>query len=57
MRKKIPEDEKRKNLSFSLNPVVYKLYKKYCEDKGIENYSQHLEKLILKKLEENEQKS
>ena len=52
MRKKIPEEDKRKKVSFTINPKVYELYVKYCEDNGIENYSEHIEKLIKKKIDE-----
>jgi hypothetical protein len=32
-----------------MNPEVYKLWEKYCLDNGIENYSEYIEKLIIKK--------
>jgi len=28
-------------------------YKQYCEDKNIENYSEHIEELILKYMNDN----
>ena len=31
MRKKIPDDQKRKTVSFSMDPRVYELWQKYCE--------------------------
>ena len=50
MRKKIEEDKKRKKLSVSIDPEVYELWKKYCEDNGIENYSQYIEMMIKQQL-------
>lgn len=50
MRKKVPEDKKRKHVSFSIDPEVYELWVKYCSDNGIENYSEYIEKIIKDKL-------
>lgn len=50
MRKKIPENKKRKKLAISINPEVYKLWQQYCAENGIENYSEYIEKLIKEKL-------
>ena len=50
MRKKVPDDKKRKKLSVSINPEVYELWKQYCEENKIENYSEYIEKIIREKL-------
>ena len=50
MRKTVPDDKKRKKLSVSIDPEVYELWKKYCEDNGIENYSEYIEKIIISKI-------
>jgi len=53
MRKKIPDEEKRKKISFTVDPRVYEIWKKYCEDNNIENQSEFIEKLIIKKTSQN----
>lgn len=53
MRKKIPDEQKRKKVSFSIDPRVYELWVKYCEKNEIENYSEHFEKIIKEKLKNN----
>lgn len=50
MRKKISEDKKRKKVSFTIDPRVYELWKKYCEENEIENYSEYIEKIIINKI-------
>ena len=50
MRKKIPEDKKRKTVSIAINPEVYELWKHYCLENGIENYSEYIEKIIVDKI-------
>jgi len=50
MRKIVPEDKKRKTISVTINPEAYELWKKYCEDNGIENYSEYIEKIIISKI-------
>ena len=50
MRKKVPEDKKRKNISFSVDPRIYELWEQYCKDNQIENYSAYIEKIIIEKL-------
>ncbi|MCK9417596.1 hypothetical protein M0Q97_13220 [Candidatus Dojkabacteria bacterium] len=50
MRKKISDDKKRKKVSFSIDPDVYELWVKYCSENKIENYSEHIEKIIIEKL-------
>jgi len=50
MRYKIPEDKKRKKISLSIDPRVYKLWTEYCEKNDIENYSEYIEKIILEKI-------
>lgn len=47
VRKKIPNDKKRKTISVAINPDVYELWKKYCKENGIENYSEYIEKIIV----------
>jgi hypothetical protein len=51
MRKKIPEEQKRKKVSFTIEPRVYEIWIKYCEDNEIENVSEYIEKIIKEKLE------
>lgn len=51
MRKKVPDNMKRKKLSVSIDPEVYELWKQYCEENGIENYSEYIEKIIKEKLQ------
>lgn len=51
MRNKIPDNKKRKKVSVAINPEVYELWKKYCSENGIENYSEYIEKLIQEKIE------
>lgn len=50
MRKKIPEEKKRKKISFTIDPRVYEIWKKYCEDNDIENQSEFIEKIISKQI-------
>ena len=47
MRKKIPDNKKRKKVSFTINPEVYDMWKDYCSKNGIENYSEFIEKIII----------
>jgi len=47
------EEDKKKTLSFSIDPRVYEMWIKYCEDNGIENYSDYIEKMIAEKLKLN----
>lgn len=53
MRKKIPDEQKRKKVSFSIDPRVYKLWEEYCEKYEIENYSDYFEKMIKEKFKNN----
>lgn len=50
MRKIVPEEMKRKNITVSMDPDIYKLWEKYCSENGIENYSEYIEKLVLQKI-------
>ena len=50
MRKKIPENKKRKKVSLTINPIVYELWVKYCKENNIENYSEYIEKIIIEKI-------
>jgi len=53
MRKKIPDELKRKKVSFSIDPRVYEMWIRYCEKYEIENYSEYFEKIIIDKLKHN----
>lgn len=46
------EEDKKKTLSFSIDPRVYEMWVKYCEENGIENYSDYIEKMIIEKLKD-----
>ena len=46
------EEDKKKTLSFSIDPRVYEMWVKYCEENGIENYSDYIEKMITEKLKD-----
>ena len=50
VRKTVPENKKRKKLSVTINPEIYELWKQYCLDNDIENYSEYIEKLIKEKI-------
>ena len=52
MRKTKKEEDKKKNITFSIDPRIYELWVKYCEDNEIENYSEYIEKLIKEKIKE-----
>jgi len=41
---------KKKKTTVYLEPELLEAYKKYCEEQGIENYSEHIESLIKKRL-------
>jgi len=43
------EEDKKKTISFSVDPRVYEMWVKYCEENGIENYSSFIEKVIVEK--------
>lgn len=43
------EEDKKKTISFSIDPRVYEMWVKYCEENGIENYSDYIEKIIINK--------
>lgn len=47
------EEDKKKTLSFSIDPRIYKMWIKYCQENGIENYSSYIEKIIVDKLKNN----
>jgi hypothetical protein len=38
--------------SFSVDPRVYEMWVKYCEENGIENYSSFIEKVIVSSIED-----
>lgn len=50
MRNKINDDEKRKKVSFTIDPRVYEMWVKYCEDNDIDNYSEYIEMMIKEKI-------
>jgi hypothetical protein len=50
MRKKLPEEQKRKKVSFTIDPRVFEVFEKYCQENGIENYSSYIEKIIIDNL-------
>lgn len=39
---------KKENICVYLNPETLEEFKKYCEENDIENYSEHIEELIKK---------
>ena len=43
------KEDKRKTISFSIDPRIYEMWIKYCEENGIENYSNYIEKIIIEK--------
>ena len=51
MRKKISDEDKRKKVSFSIDPRVYEMWIKYCEENEIENYSEYIEKMVREKID------
>lgn len=52
VRKTVPDDKKRKTISVAIKPEVYELWKKYCSENGIENYSEYIEKIIQEKIKQ-----
>jgi len=50
MRLKVSKEKKRKTVSFSIDPRVYEIWEKYCEDNNIENYSEYIEMIIKEKI-------
>ena len=47
------EEDKKKTISFSVDPRVYEMWIKYCEENDIENYSSFIEKIIIDKIKNN----
>lgn len=47
-RPKKNEDDKKKKITFTINPDVYDIWMKYCEKNGIDNQSEAIEKIIKK---------
>jgi len=47
------EEDKKKTISFSVDPRGYEMWVKYCEENGIENYSSFIEKVIIEKNKRN----
>jgi metal-responsive CopG/Arc/MetJ family transcriptional regulator len=52
MRKKIPEEDKRKTISVSIHPDLVELLEKYTKENDI-NKSKVVEKLLKKYLDKN----
>ena len=46
------QEDKKKTISFSVDPRVYKMWVKYCEENGIENYSSFIERVIVSSIED-----
>jgi hypothetical protein len=53
-RKKLDNKSKRKKVSITLNPEIYQIFEKYCKLNNIENYSAHIEKIIIERLKVQE---
>jgi len=47
-RPKKKDEKKKKKLSFTIDPDVYELWIKYCEENNIDNQSEFIEKIIKK---------
>lgn len=45
-RRKIPEDQKRKDLTVTVNVILNEKLEKYLKDNNIDNKSKYLEKII-----------
>lgn len=43
---------KKKTVSFSIDPIVYEMWIKYCKENDIENYSSFIEKTIIEKIKD-----
>jgi hypothetical protein len=54
MRRKLPDDKKKKTISFCIDPKLYEILEKYCEENDINNYSAFMEKIIKEKLNKDE---
>jgi metal-responsive CopG/Arc/MetJ family transcriptional regulator len=52
MRKKIPEENKKKTINLTINPYLNDILDKHIKEKGI-NKSKFIEKLIEEKLKNN----
>jgi len=46
------EENKKKKISFTIDPKVYELWIKYCEENDIDNQSVFIEKLINNNIKE-----
>ena len=53
MRKKVPDEEKRKTISVSIHPELVKLLEKYTKENDV-NKSQFIEELLKKYLDKDE---
>lgn len=52
MRKKIPKEQKKQSVTFTINPKLNELLNKHLEEKGISK-SKFIEELLEKKLKDN----
>ena len=51
--KKKKEEDKKKNLTFSIDPRIHDMWIRYCEENEIENYSEYIEMMIQKRIEKD----
>lgn len=54
--KKKKEEDIRKNITVSIDPRIFEIWEKYCEENEIENYSEYIEMLIKEKLKDEDSK-
>lgn len=52
MRKKLKDEEKKQNISFTINPYINELLEKHLEEKGI-NKSKFIENLLEQELKKD----
>jgi len=53
MRHRMKEEEKKKRITFTIDPRVLELFEEYCEMNGIEKRSEFIEKILIKKINES----
>ena len=46
------KEDRKKTLSFSIDPRIYDLWVKYCKENAIENYSEFIEKIMKEKIKD-----
>ena len=54
MMKKKKEEDMRKNITVSIDPRIFEIWKEYCIENEIENYSEYIEMLIKEKMGEKD---